>query len=91
MGKRHHKNTILRMQHVREIVRQHYESGNLAKCYKQVWRHYVYPKYPMCYRTFLSYLNLSDAELQAALREEDEGRNSATPRYYSPTLFDFND
>ena len=30
--------------------------GNLAKCYKQVWRHYVFPVYPMCYHTFLSYL-----------------------------------
>lgn len=85
MGKRHHKNTILRMQKVREIVSLHYEAGNLAKCYKQVWRHYVYPKYPMCYRTFLSYLDLTDAELQSLLNEEN-----APQRYDGPTLFDFN-
>lgn len=56
MANKSHKNTLLRIQHVCDITRQHYEEGNLAKCYKQVWRHYVFPIYPMCYHTFLSYL-----------------------------------
>lgn len=39
----------------------------------------------MCYRTFLSYLDLTDAELQSLLNEEN-----APQRYDGPTLFDFN-
>ena len=46
----------MRIQLVCDITRQHYEEGNLAKCYKQVWRRFVYPVYPMCYHTYLSYL-----------------------------------
>ena len=56
MAHKPHKNTLLRIQHVCDITRQHYEDGNLSKCYKQVWRRYVYPVYPCCYHTFLSYL-----------------------------------
>lgn len=58
MGNKPHKNTLLRIQHVCDITRRHYEEGNLARCYKQVWRLYVYPVYPMCYRTYLSYLSV---------------------------------
>lgn len=46
MANKPHKNTLLRIQHVCDITWQHYEEGNLAKCYKQVWRHYVYPVIP---------------------------------------------
>ena len=52
-----HKNILLRIQHVQELAAQHYEPGNQSKCYKQVWRHHVYPVYPMSYRTFLNYIN----------------------------------
>lgn len=62
MAKGRHKNTQLRIAHVCEIVREHYEAGNQRKCYKAVWRRYVYPVYPMCYRTFLNYINASPAE-----------------------------
>lgn len=53
-----HKNKLLRIQRVCDITREHYEEGNLAKCYKMVWRRYVYPIYPMCYHTYLSYLRV---------------------------------
>lgn len=56
MGK-HHKNTMLRMRKVCEIVQQHYEPGNYAKSYRQVWKKYVYPVYPMCYHTLIKYIN----------------------------------
>lgn len=57
MAKGRHKNTELRIKNVCAIVREHYEVGNQSKCYKAVWRRYVYPVYPMCYRTFLNYIN----------------------------------
>lgn len=57
MASKHHKNTLLRIQHVCAITQQYYEEGNAAKCYKAVWRRYVYPVYPMCYRTYLKYIN----------------------------------
>lgn len=76
MATKPHKNTLLRIQHVCDITREHYEEGNLAKCYKQVWRHFVYPVYPMCYHTFLSYL-----------RRGPEGF-SDKPRDTQPSLFD---
>lgn len=52
-----HNNTLLRIKRVQEIVAMHYEPGNQAKCYKAVWRNYVFPVYPCCYMTFLSYIN----------------------------------
>jgi hypothetical protein len=76
MATKPHKNTLLRIQHVCDITRQHYEEGNLAKCYKQVWRHYVFPVYPMCYHTFLSYL-----------RRGLEGYRQP-PKDEQPSLFD---
>lgn len=75
MATKPHKNTLLRIQHVCDITRQHYERENLAKCYKQVWRHYVFPVYPMCYHTFLSYLRRG---LEGYKEPQDE----------QPSLFD---
>lgn len=43
---------------VREITERHYEAGNNARCYKMVWKHYVFPVYKICYRTYLSYLDI---------------------------------
>ena len=37
MGK-HHKNTLRRIKLVCDIVQQHYEPGNHAKSYFQVWK-----------------------------------------------------
>lgn len=42
---------------VAEITNQHYEIGRLDRCYKAVWRRYIYPIYPMNYRTYLRYIN----------------------------------
>ena len=71
MGKKHHKNTLLRIRRVCEITQQHYEPGNLQKCYKAVWRKYVYDDYPMCYRTYLSYINTPLGELRSASSDDD--------------------
>ena len=53
-----HQNTILKAKHVSEIAKKFYEPGRQDKCYMQVWRHCVYPIYPISYRTFMRYLKL---------------------------------
>lgn len=61
----HHRNTLLRMKNVCEIAARYYEPGRADRCYKEVWRRYVYPVYPCCYRTFLNYIGVPvDAELK---------------------------
>lgn len=67
MGK-HHKNTLRRIKLVCDIVQQHYEPGNYAKSYFKVWKDYVNPVYPMCYHTFIKYINTP----LGALREEEQ-------------------
>ena len=52
-----HENTINRIKKVKEITLREYEIGNQKRCYKQVWRKYVYPIYPMSYKTYLRYIN----------------------------------
>lgn len=76
MANKPHKNTLLRIKLVCDLTRQHYEEGNLARCYKQVWRRFVYPVYPMCYHTYLSYL-------RRGLAGFNESRHDN-----QPTLFD---
>jgi hypothetical protein len=44
------------MKLVCKIVQEHYEPGDQSKCYHQVWKLYVNPIYPMCYRTMLRYI-----------------------------------
>ena len=70
MSTRKHKNTLLRIKRVCEITQGHYEVGNLQKCYKEVWRRYVFPIYPMCYRTYLSYINTPLGDLKEPPKED---------------------
>jgi len=61
--KKRHKNISLRIKAVQEIAAKHYEPGNYAKSYYQIWKRHVYPVYPCCYRTFLVYINTRPSEL----------------------------
>ena len=70
MGKRH-KNTELRIKHVCELTQRHYEPGNQSRCYKAVWRYYIYPIYPMCYRTYLNYINATP-EVPLSLNAQEQ-------------------
>jgi len=54
MGYRNH-NTMIRIRLVNEIVQRHYVPG--VTTYKGIFLKYVIPVYPMCYSTFLSYIN----------------------------------
>lgn len=73
----HHKNMLLKIKNVCEIVNQHYEPGNYAKSYYKVWAQYVYPLYPMCYRTLLKYISTPLNELMTEESNDNE-----------PSLFD---
>lgn len=70
MAKGMHINTRRRIKLVCDIVNQHYEPGNQSKCYKAVYRRYVNPVYPMCYHTFLKYINtpVMDSEADKQLK-----------------------
>lgn len=75
---RHHKNFIKRVRLVCRIVQEHYEPGDQKKSYFQVWKKYVNPVYPMCYRTLLRYVS-------TPLPSEEEQQQSDTNQL---TLFD---
>ncbi|MCC8187376.1 MAG: hypothetical protein LIP08_07670 [Bacteroides sp.] len=59
-----HKSRELRARKVAELANKHYEPGNQARSYKAVWRRFIYPVYPMCYRTFLNYLSESGIRIR---------------------------
>ena len=43
MGKfRHYKSTYARVKLIKALTEQYYEPGNNAKCYKAVWKKYIY-------------------------------------------------
>ena len=45
MSSKHHINKLRLIKNVCAIVQEHYEEGNRSRCYKEVWRKYVYPIY----------------------------------------------
>lgn len=45
------------MREIGELTKLHYEEGNQSKCYRAVWRKYIEPKYGICYRTYLKYID----------------------------------
>lgn len=78
-----HPNTAKRIKMVCEITNKHYESGNNNKCYKEVWRRYVNPIYPMCYKTYLSYISRPLREIKEATGthpHEYQHHNSSTKK-----------
>lgn len=69
---RHHKNTLRRIKLVCDIVQQHYEPGNYAKSYFQVWKNFVNPVYPMTYHTLIKYINTPLGALKEGEQEENK-------------------
>lgn len=51
-----HINTKRRIENVKKLSEKYYESGNLSKCHKSVWRRHILPVYGIGYRTYLKYL-----------------------------------
>ena len=71
--RRHHKGTLRRVEEVRELTEQHFEPGNQARCYKAVWRRWVNPRFPMCYRTYLNYLSMPPEPPTAEPKDKQPG------------------
>lgn len=56
-NKKHYKSTMCRIREISDIASEHYEEGNQSKCYHAIWHRYIYPRYGICYRTFLNYID----------------------------------
>lgn len=54
---------------IQDITAQHYEPGNHAKCYKQVWKKYIYPRFGFCYITYLKYCKANEARKEEDTRQ----------------------
>ncbi len=57
--KKRHKSTIIRAAKVRALTEAHYECGNQSRCYKAVWRRWIYPEFGLSYRTYLNLLGIA--------------------------------
>lgn len=42
---------------LQELTAQHYEPERHDRCYKWVWRKFVYPQFGICYHSYLRYLH----------------------------------
>lgn len=49
--------TQARIKQIHDITQRYYEIGNQSKCYRAVWKNYIYPQFGICYRTYLNYIN----------------------------------
>lgn len=56
------KGYYLRARLIQEITARYYEPENHAKCYKQVWKTQIYPRFGICYRTYLKYCKARESE-----------------------------
>ncbi len=56
------QNLKIKIRIVQEIIPKHYEAGRQDRSYKAVWRNFIYPIYPMCYRTYLNYINTGNLQ-----------------------------
>lgn len=52
----------LRARLIQEITARYYEPENHSKCYKQVWKTQIYPRFGICYRTYLTYCKANNPE-----------------------------
>ncbi|HJE88605.1 hypothetical protein [Rikenella microfusus] len=42
---------------LQELTARYYEPERHDRCYKWVWRKYVYPQFGICYHSYLRYLH----------------------------------
>lgn len=71
-------NYLMRVQAVMDIVNKYYVPNTYARSYKKIWKNFVYPKYPMSYRTMLNYLNVivpKEIKQQFNAMRENENNN----------------
>lgn len=72
MSKRkRYRSTIKRIKEILDIVNREYEPGNQKRCYKAIWRNIIYPRYGICYDTYLSYIGVKPSELEEDNQEPE--------------------
>jgi hypothetical protein len=54
---------------MQELTDKYYEPENQAKSKKMVWRQYIYPRFGVCYNSYLRYLG---EEVEAENKTEDK-------------------
>ena len=47
---------LIRIREVQQFALRYYEKGRHDKCFKQVWKKYVFPRFGINYNTFLRYM-----------------------------------
>lgn len=73
MSKRkRYRSTIKRIKEILDIVNKEYEPGDQKRCYKAIWRNIVYPRYGICYDTFLTYIGVKPSELEEEQAENED-------------------
>ncbi len=72
-----HENYLKKVEKVQKITQEHYEKGRLDKCYAQIWRHYIYPLFPMCYESYRSMLKIDVAKERKQMKRAAYFRNSS--------------
>ena len=71
MGKKRYKSTKKRMKDIIAIVNEEYQPGDQNRCYKAIWRRRILPEFGVCYKTLLSYLDVSPSELEEEQPEKE--------------------
>ena len=72
MSKRkRYRSTIKRIKEILDIVNREYEPGNQKRCYKAIWRNIIYPRYGICYDTYMSYIGVKPSELEEDNQEPE--------------------
>ena len=72
--KRRYRSTKKRMQAICRIVEAEYEPGDQTRCYKAIWRRRIWPEFGICYKTFLSYLDVPKSELEGEPASDEDPR-----------------
>lgn len=58
MKRPRYRSTVLRAKAIRELTMRYYEPGRKDRSYMWVWRRYIRPQFGICYRTYMTYLDI---------------------------------
>lgn len=64
---------LIRIREVQQFALRYYEKGRHDKCFKQVWKKYVFPRFGINYNIFLRYMKTDvDKLLGQAEKQKEE-------------------
>ena len=62
---------LIRIREVQQFALRYYEKGRHDKCYKQVWKKHVFPRFGINYNTFLRYMKTDVDGLLGQARKQE--------------------